>query len=117
MSRVPPLPGPLTSTERLEVGDVVQVATKLTERDTGREYWWRRFVVVTEVSGWGSGFMGLHLKLDPDMERDHRRFWLQSDPDDALDKPQVVTWLPPERWPQGINAIYMKLLTKGLFKL
>lgn len=100
------------------MGDVVQVATQHTSRDDGHTYWWRRFCVVTKVyvngAGGPGGFACLHLKLNPDMDKDDRTFWLGQDGDD---RPLVVTWLAPERWPQGINAIYMKLLTKGVFKL
>jgi len=101
----------LSSTEGLKPGDVVQIATKLTDKVTGKDFWWRRFCAVTKVrSRWRIEV--LHLKMHPDLDKDLRDINLN----EALDA-QVVTLLPPERMPQGVTAMLMKALHKGWVKI
>ncbi len=117
---------PLTDTSTLKPGDVVQIAVKLKDKITGDDYWWRRFAVVTSVSALrrfsaapngpkGTIFEALTLKMHPVVDRnadrsDHRLI-------DLTEANQVVTFLPPERHPQGVAAMRLKALTMGWVKL
>lgn len=96
---------------------------QLTDTKTRDTFWWKRFACVVElprsarsriigVPHRGYTFMALTLKLRPDMDKDLREVDLRD-----RDRPQVVTYLPEERWPQGVVAIRMKLIALGLIKI
>lgn len=93
----------LMTSAGLEIGDVVQVAVELTDKQTGSPFWWKTFRVVTGIANarWVSV---LTLKMHPDFERDHREIDIEKD---------VVTFLPEPKWPQGVAAMHMKLLAQG----
>jgi hypothetical protein len=115
---IPPLPpharppaAPLTSTEGLKLGDVVQIAVQLRD-DYGKLFWWKRFaVVVTLPKRSGDHFYALNLKLHPTQD-DVR----EVDFDTDGGRPQVVTKLE-EPWPQGVAAMHMKLVAQGVIKI
>lgn len=101
---------PLTDTTVLKLGDVVQIAVQLTDRQTGQPYWWRRFAAVVELgpisrTRRGRYFCALTLKLHPDIDKDRRRI-------DLKEENQIVTLVPEERWPDGVVAIRMKLIAQ-----
>lgn len=134
MTQIPPIPplppgavrdpppglpqAPIASLKELRVGDVVQVATMFD--DDGRSRWWKRFMVVYELNGptWGNSFIGLNLKMRPNLDTDDfkncdiKEVGLSTD---YKRRPQVVTKLP-EPWPQGVAAMYMKLLAQRIIK-
>ena len=104
---------PLVTTETLNVGDVVQISVHLQDRsDRSKWFWWKRFACVTRVRNRRS-FDALTLKMRPDMDTDLRTVDLAQDGD----RPQVVTRLDESRWPQGVVAMRMKLLARGMIKL
>lgn len=106
---------PLKTTEGLRLGDVVQIAVQLEDKITGQPFWWRRFACVvwlpafSPVGSMRTRFRALTLKMRPD-EKDLREISL-------AEERQVVTWLPEDRWPQGVTAMRMKLITQGVIKL
>ena len=100
---------PLTTAENLKVGDVVQIAVQLRDKTTGQDFWWKRFAAVVRHNN-SKHFEALTLKMHVDMDKDLRIIDLRSDK-------QVVTWLPPEQWPQGVSAMHMKLVATGRLKL
>lgn len=106
---------PLTSTERLKVGMVVQIAVEMADKVTGQPYWWKRFAAVVEVKGLHH-FDALTLKMHPDPEKDLRRIRAAgASSSDAHERREIVTILP-EPWPQGVVAMHMKLVAKGVVK-
>jgi hypothetical protein len=99
----------VTDATTLKRGDVVTVAVKC-KRDRwqgGGEYWWTRFAAVVYPPFDQRYIHVLTLKLHP-TEDDLRTVDVLVD---------VVHRLPEERWPDGVSAIYMKLLHTGWFKL
>lgn len=108
--------GPITSNADLEVGMVVQIAVRLCDKRTGDPYWWKRFAAVTAIPDADSRWHSRHhleattLKLHFDPDKDVRTIDLR-----AFD--QVVTILPKDRWPQGVSALWMKLVTLGHIKI
>lgn len=115
MSDRPDPTAPLKDISGLKVGDVVQIAVELEDRQRGGTFWWKRFAVVTWLpkfspSGRARGrFHALSLKMQIDPARDLREI-------DLSDERQVVTWLPPDTHPQGVRAMWMKALTLGHFR-
>lgn len=105
---VDPTP-PLTTTEGLKAGDVLNVAVKLKDKSNGQDFWWRRFVAVLEVSG-RRRLVAVTLKMHPDLAKDVREISLGGDD-------QVVTYLPEEQYPQGVVAMRMKLIMTRVIKL
>jgi hypothetical protein len=110
---------PLTDTENLKLGDVVQISVQLKDKETGNPFWWRRFACVVKLRrGARNGrthstmFWALTLKMHPDMERDLREIDLTEE----LHR-QVVTTVPEDRWPQGVVAMRMKLIATGKIQL
>ena len=104
-----PPPPPLSSTEGLRLGDVVQVSKLLRSKTDGHEYWWRSFRCVTRVTGKRSAQL-LILKMHPDLDRDLYEV-------DFQERDQVIIKLPEESWPQGVIAIRTKHIMRGLIKL
>lgn len=108
-------PAPLTSTEGLKVGDVLKVSIRLVDRHRrGETFWWTIFRVVTYLPPRGQSSRGrlietLILKLDPDMDKDIRVIDLRAE--------DTVATLLPEPWPQGVSAMVMKLLAKGVISI
>ena len=100
---------PLESTEGLKPGDVVQYSLHLRSRQTGEMYWHTRFAAVTKVIGRRSVEV-LTLVPNPDPKYEPRTLRL-GDPD------TVVTFLPEDKWPQGVMATRMKHVLKGAIKL
>lgn len=98
---------PLTTTDGLKVGDVVTVATKLRDPRTGQPYWWTRFAAVIQIDS-DQYLTALTLKLKPNLDRDERVVWLKED---------IVIKLDPDKWPEGVSAMYMKLVTQGIIKI
>lgn len=99
---------PLTSFEGVKVGDVLQVATQLTDKQTGQPFWWKRFMCVVRLSP-SRIYMAkaLHLKMQVDPDKDMLVLGLGGDK-------QVVTLVPEDRLPQGVIAMKMKWMHKGL---
>jgi len=98
---------PLTSAESLKVGDVIQIAIHL-DKDGG--YWWKRFAVVYRKNKRDvMRFTALNLKMQPNLDLDDgfKCDIREIDLRERLDK-QVVTWMPQDRWPQGVVAMHMK---------
>ncbi len=97
----------ITTTEGLKLGDVLLVAVELTDKVTGAPFWWRRFCTVMAVSNarWAT-LMTLKLHIDPD--KDVREVDFSKD---------VVTPVHEYQMPQGVAAIFMKHVTKGLIKV
>ena len=112
--RIPPIPHmPITDAASLRAGDVVQIAVKLTDKQTGMPFWWKRFACVVGVprSGYKRTLIyALTLKMQIDMEKDLREIDLEDDK-------QIVTYLPEDQWPQGVIAMRMKAITLGHIKL
>lgn len=121
----PPVGVPLSDTEGLQLGDVVQIAVQLTDKQTGQPFWWKRFACVVSLelvaqrSGFQTGpnkpirrrqFGAVTLKLHPDPDKDWRKISLE-------DPANVVTYLPPESWPQGVVAMRMKLIALGTIEI
>lgn len=112
---------PLTDAEHLKVGDVVQIAVKLSRPDG--DFWWKRFAVVYEKNKRDRlAFMALNLKMEPNIPDsawagDDRKSDLREiDLRDRRDE-QVVTWLPPEKWPQGVVAMHMKYVLMRIISI
>lgn len=105
---------PLTSTEDLRRGDVVQVARLQLNKSDGHEYWWRFFACVTYIQRNSARrrFECVILKMKPDLDRDTWDIDLRESP-----QKQVVTKLPEDRWPQGVCAMRMKMIALGQVKL
>lgn len=111
---------PLTSTEGLRVGMVVQIAVEMSDKISGQPYWWKRFAAVTEVQG-SRYFTALTLKMNPDPDKDLRTIRVSpraGDPDLPRrgERREIVTILP-EPWPQGVAAMHMKLAAQGVISL
>lgn len=101
----------VTGLEQLSIGDVVQISVQLRDRQTGHEFWWKRFACVLSVGKpWHQEFSALTLKMQVDPQKDVRTISLD-------DENQVVELLPEDKWPQGVIAMRMKWITKGLIKL
>lgn len=110
---VPDPTAPLLTAASLKVGDVVQIAVQLQDKITRADFWWRRFAVVYDLHLRDiMRFEALTLKLQPDMGKDLREIDLRT----SLER-QVVMWLPPERWPQGVIAMHTKYVLTGRIKI
>ena len=101
--------GPLTSTDGLRHGDVVQYSLRLRSKQNGELYWHTRFAAVVELTS-RRYLKVLTLVLNPDPKYEPRTLRL-GDPD------TVVTFLPEDRWPQGVMATRMKHIMTGNIKL
>lgn len=101
----------VTDLSQINVGDVVQVSVQLRDRQTGNDFWWKRFACVLTVGKpWRQEFTALTLKMQIDPDKDVRIISLD-------DEKQVVELLPEDKWPQGVIAMRMKWITKGVIKL
>lgn len=96
----------LTSAENLKPGDVCLVAVELRDKSTGQPYWWKRFVCVLDAQRRQA--IMLTLKMQIDTEKDLRVVDFGKD---------VVTQLSEAEWPQGVIAMRMKWIMKGLIKV
>jgi hypothetical protein len=94
---------PLTDARTLNIGDVVTVAVKMKD-----DSWWRRFACVLEKPTTRWYVMLLTLKQVVDIGKDIREVSLSED---------IVTFLPEAEWPQGVVAMRMKYLAKGVIQL
>lgn len=100
----------ITSTEGLVPGDVLYVS-KLVQPRGGEEYWWRAYWIVKSCPT--RHFIDLMLlKMHPDPEKDHRMFDF-----DACGDKQVIQYLHPDKYPQGVSAMKMKHVTLGTIRL
>lgn len=97
---------PLTTTDGLKPGDVILAATKIRNKGTGEEWWWKRFCCVIQAGG--ADVYCVTLKVRPDPEKDHRVLSIGRD---------IITQLPEDQWPQGVVAMRMKLIMRGAIKL
>lgn len=103
------MPDRIMTFEGLKPGDVVTCAVELTDKSTGAPFWWTTFRCILDVPDKGGRYCRLlSLKMNPDPDRDIREVDIQKD---------VVCYIPPENWPQGVIAMRMKHITKGLIKL
>ena len=103
---------PIVDGSELEFGDVVQIAV---QRSDGR--WWRRFAIVMRVHK--GRIDTLNLKMRPNLEPFVRGTDWSMDMDITRTfwgEPQIITKLP-EPWPQGVTAMYTKLMAQGIIKL
>ncbi len=98
---------PLTNTDGLKPGDVVQYALELTKQ--GQPFWFTRFAAVVSIES-TKRLTVLTLVLHPDPKFEPRRMHLGT-------TGVVVTFLPEEQWPQGVVAMRMKHIHTGLLKL
>jgi hypothetical protein len=102
------MPGaPLTSTEGLEIGDVLQVAVRLIGKHDGQPYWWKTFRCVLELTFPGYARL-LILKMHPDPDKDIRDELINLTPD------RVFVKLEEHELPQGVLAMRMKHTSLGL---
>lgn len=100
----------IKSAADLVVGDVVFVAKYIEPR--GRDaFWWRAYWVVTRTINARLADLML-LKMNPDPDKDHRMFDFQDDPNK-----QVIQYLHPDDYPQGVQAIRAKHVMQGRIKL
>lgn len=101
----------ITSPDALVVGDVLFVCKMIEPRDR-EAYWWRAYWIV-ERKPWGRSYADLMLlKMNPDPDKDHRTF----DFGECGPK-QVIQYLHPDDYPQGVQAMRLKALTTGKIKL
>lgn len=123
MTDIPPLPpgvvpdrdrAPLTSTDTLKVGDVVQIAQEV--RKHGEDpFWWKRFAVVESVIAGGlfrAVFLAMRPNLDTNDFRSDVKLINLRDPGYR----RIITKLH-NPWPQGVSAIVMKYIALGIIKL
>ena len=96
----------------LEPGDVVLARSRRTNRKTGDEFWWNRFEVVTTSYSNSNVVGAIPLKLDTTMANEHvlYRNGHKSVPADYL------TFVHPDHYPDGVSAMYMKFVMKGIIK-
>ena len=97
----------ITDARTLKPGDVVMVAVELRDRRTGGTYWWKRFCAVLAKPTTRLNAVVVTLKQEID-DKDVR--------DIRFDK-DVVTLVEESAWPQGVIAMRMKWIMKGLIKL
>ncbi len=95
--------GRLFSSEGLKRGDVLIVATKRYDSRAKRDYWWRRFMVVTEVPAVNHYVEAARIELDMS---EPRKFEVDLEL-------EVVEKVPVERWPEGVAAMVTKARMKG----
>lgn len=105
----------LKNTNSIKVGDVLLVSKQLTDKTTGQPYWWKTFRVVVSVMPVRRGGDGcfadlLILKMHPDLDKDLRTI-------DFTEEGLVVQELPEDQHPQGVIAMRMKMIHKGIVKL
>lgn len=99
----------ITSTTDLVPGDVLYV-NKLVQPRGREEYWWRAFWIVKSV---GRSYVeAMVLKMHPDPDKDHRLIDF-SDPAQR----QVIQYLHPHDYPQGVAAMRIKHISLGTIKL
>lgn len=102
----------LQTNETLRIGDVARVAVELTDKTTGAPWWWHTFRVVYRrpERSFASGYhlTVLMLRLHPNMNKDLREIDMCKD---------VVMKLEPAHWPQGVSAMWFKLLHTGVIEL
>lgn len=96
----------LESTTGLVPGDVVIVAVQM-RATGGGHYWWRRFCCVLQVTAKRHALL-LSLKMQIDEDRDIREVDFTRD---------VVEKIEEHAWPQGVTAMRMKWIMKGVIKL
>lgn len=101
---------PLTSTEGLEVGQVVIVAKKLRSKQGGEEYWWKTFRVITKVGSWMIETLILKMVIDPDKDKINIMIG-------RTNSDEIVTLLNDREIPQGPSAMLMKHIALGTIKL
>jgi hypothetical protein len=100
----------------LVAGDVLYIS-KLVRRGSPDEYWWRAYWIVKETRpNRRQPFAGcvecMVLKMHPDPDKDHQVI----DFNEPLEH-QVVQYLRPEDYPQGVAAMHMKHVLMGTIKL
>lgn len=95
---------PLRSFEGVAVNDVLQVAVKLQDKRTGDDFWWRRFVIVTEEPTRDYAYT-MTLKMRPE-SKDHRILNID-------DPKQVIQKLEEHELPQGVVAMKVLAMTRG----
>lgn len=96
----------LEDSRDLRPGDVCLVAVELRDKNTGQPYWWKRFVCVLKPLRRNAEM--LTLKMHIDAAKDIRMVDFTQD---------VVTKVEPDSWPQGVIAMRMKWIAKGLIKV
>lgn len=95
----------------LEPGDVVLARSRRTNRKTGDEFWWNRFEVVTHVYNENT-VKAIPLRLDTTMANEH--FLARNGHKNmAADH---LTFIHPDHYPEGVSAMYMKFVMKGIIK-
>ena len=102
------MPDRIKTTEGLQPGDVVTCAVQLTDKTNGAPFWWTTFRCVLDLPPSKRYVRLLTLKMHPDVDKDVREVDIDKD---------VVCKLEPDQWPQGVIAMRMKHITKGLIKL
>lgn len=101
--------GPIKTTEGLKPGDVLMVAKQITPHGGGEPYWWKSFRCVTVVEDKAYAEL-LVLKMVPDLDKDMRLV-------DFAAADHVITVLDIDKAPQGVVAMRMKHILKGLIVL
>jgi hypothetical protein len=100
---------PLQTTEGLKPGDVVTYSLRIKPKSGEEPYWMTRFAAVVAVRGLRR-LEVLTLVLHPDPKWEPRVLTLRSDD-------TTVTFLPEDRWPQGVVAMRMKHIHTGRIRL
>lgn len=100
----------ITNPHALIAGDVIYV-NRLVQPRGREEYWWKAFWIVKREA-FGDQIECMVLKMHPDPEKDHRFI----DFNEPLNK-QVIQYLHPHDYPQGVAAMRIKHISLGTIKL
>lgn len=95
------MPVPITSGFDLRIGDVVMVQRDMEDRDTGKPYVWRYFVIVTEPGRWFA--RGLRIGAEKGKETTTVKF----------DEGWEIQLLAMSEYPDGVHAYRMMHILKG----
>lgn len=87
---------------QLDPGDVLMISRKMRDKDTGKRFWWRFFVVVVKHKRWT--IHGRRVGAPEGKEEISLTF----------DDDWVIHYLPMEEWPDGLHAFRMAMVLKGL---
>ncbi len=95
----------------LKPGDVLVVDVTLTDKSTGQDRVWRRYACVLKIAyPYNRRFTLMTLKMHIDEAKDIREI-------DLREGREICYLLPEDKWPQGVIAMRMKWIAKGVIKL
>lgn len=101
----------ITSAADLVAGDVLYIA-KLVEPRGKDPFWWRAYWIVEHPPKHARLVDCMLLKMHPDPDKDHRTFMFGEEPDK-----QVIQYLHPDEYPQGVQAMRTKAIMSGRIKI